>query len=244
LVLNKALRLYDRDANLIHKSTLDELPTLVQSVSVGTALVFLFGPLADSATLHREQMIVFWVLACLLTPFSRAVARQVVRIGSEPERVLIVGSGHVASLVTRKISAHPEYGAEIVGYVDVPADVDMGTEYSVARLGGVQDLEAVCREHEVERVVIAFSSLDHESLLDMIRVSKRLRLKISVVPRLFEVIGHSVEIDQVEGMTLLGLRGVRRPRSTVFLKRATDIAGAVTMLVITAPLMLAAALAV
>ena len=80
------------------------------------------------------------------------------------------------------------------------------------RSGDVSEFEELVRSHQVERVVIAFSSLAHEHLLDIIRMSKRMRVKISVVPRLFEVIGHNVEIDQIEGMTLLGVRGARPHR--------------------------------
>ena len=72
--------------------------------------------------------------------------------------------------------------------------------------------------------MIAFSSISHEDLIDVIRASKALNMKITVVPRLFEVIGHSVEVDQVEGMTLLGLRGFSRTRSSLRAEAAIDVA--------------------
>ena len=92
--------------------------------------------------------------------------------------------------------------------------------------------------------MIAFSSLAHEHLLDIIRMSKRMRVKISVVPRLFEVIGHNVEIDQIEGMTLLGVRGVGRTASTIWLKRSVDVIGASLGLVLLMPLLLVVAVLV
>jgi len=245
VLLNKILRLYDRDTNLIHKSTLNEVPTIAQSISLGTALGFLFVPaLSTSTTIDREQVIAFWAAACVLTPALRYSARALVRRATPPERVLIVGSGHVAGLVARKLEQHPEYGATITGYVDVPVEGENLRGEGITRLGGVQDFEAVCRQQRVERVVIAFSSLAHENLLDVIRVSKRLRVKISVVPRLFEVIGHSVEIDQIEGMTLLGLRGLSRTKSTLLLKRGVDIIGASLLVLVLTPVMVAAAIAV
>jgi exopolysaccharide biosynthesis polyprenyl glycosylphosphotransferase len=111
-------------------------------------------------------------------------------------------------------------------------------------LGSLKDFERACREADVERVIVAFSSAQHERLLDVIRLSKRLRVKISVVPRLFEVIGAGVEIDQVEGMTLLGIRGLTRTTSTLALKRAMDIAGAAAGLILLSPLLLLIALAI
>jgi exopolysaccharide biosynthesis polyprenyl glycosylphosphotransferase len=244
VVMNKVLRLYDRDANLVHKSSLNELPKIVQSITFGAAAAFLAGPLVGGAPDDRRQTIIFWVLACTLTPVFRYVARSLVRQAFPPERVLIVGSGHVAGLVARKLQLHREYGTEIVGYVDAPMEYESGSDAGIDHLGDVGDFEAVCHAHDVERVIIAFSSLAHENLLDMIRVSKRLHLKISVVPRLFEVIGHNVEIDQIEGMTLLGLRGLSRTHSTLLLKRAMDLVGATLLLLVAAPVMIAAAIAV
>jgi exopolysaccharide biosynthesis polyprenyl glycosylphosphotransferase len=152
-----------------------------------------------------------------------------VQRGYPPERTVIVGAGRVADLVARKLRSHPEYGVDLVGCTDV-VDLDR--------------FEQVCSELRVERVVIAFSTLSDESLLEAIWVCNALNLKITVVPRLFEVIGGSVEIDQLEGMTLLGIRGLSRTRSSLMLKRAIDLAGAGLGLLVLAPLMAAIALAV
>jgi lipopolysaccharide/colanic/teichoic acid biosynthesis glycosyltransferase len=81
-------------------------------------------------------------------------------------------------------------------------------------------------------------------MLDVVRLAKRARIKISVVPRLYEVIGNNVEVDEVEGMTLLTLRGLARSRSLLMLKRGIDVVGASIGLVLTAPVLLAAACAI
>ena len=224
VVLNKSLRLYDRDANLVHQSTLNELPKIFHSLSLGAALALLLGVTSD-----RTEVLVWWLAAMALTPAFRFAAREIVRRRTAPERVLVIGAGHVAALVARKITGHPEYGSELVGYVHADGD-RLHAEASMGGLrclGSISDFERICREADAERVIVAFSSAQHERLLDVIRISKRLRVKISVVPRLFEVIGAGVEIDQVEGMTLLGIRGLTRTTSTLAIKRAMDIVGAV-----------------
>jgi exopolysaccharide biosynthesis polyprenyl glycosylphosphotransferase len=231
VVLNKVLGLYDRDASLLHKSTLDELPKIAHSIFLGTGAIYMFGPL-------------FLAFALLVTPLLRTAVRGLIRRTTPAERVLILGSGQVASMVARKIVAHPEFGAELVGYVDVSAEHHVDHGAPVPLLGEVADFEAICKRNDVERVIVAFSSLPHEHLLNIIRVSKRLKLKISVVPRLFEVLGHSVEIDQIEGMTLLGMRPLNRTKSSLVLKRTIDVAGAVAMLVLLAPVLAVIALAV
>ena len=244
VLLNKLLGLYDRDANLIHKSTLDELPKLGQSLAIGTGLIFLLAPVLPVPELGRGEVVIFLGTALVANPALRAIARSAVRRTYAPERCVIVGSGLVARLLARKIGAHPEYGVEVAGLVDVPApDLDEGNG-DIPRLGELEQFEEICRRHGIERVVVAFSSLSHEALLEVIRKSKNLDMKITVVPRLFEVIGHSVEMDQLEGMMLMGLRGFARTRSSLALKRAIDVGGSAAGLVLLAPAMLVMALAV
>jgi exopolysaccharide biosynthesis polyprenyl glycosylphosphotransferase len=245
VVLNKALRLYDRDANVVHQSTLNELPKLFHSLSLGAALAFMLGPLVPGVTIHRTQAIVWWLAALALTPALRSAARELVRRRTAPERVLLVGAGQVAALVARKIAGHPEYGSQLVGYVDADGCGEHAESMGALPCrGAMSDFERICREADVERVIVAFSSAQHEHLLDVIRISKRLRVKISVVPRLFEVIGATVEIDQVEGMTLLGIRGLTRTTSTLALKRAMDVSVAAAGLLVLSPVLLVIAAAI
>jgi len=243
VAVNKLLGLYDRDANLIHKSTLDELPQIFLSVVLGTATLFTLSPPLFGFGLGRPEIGAFVAFAMVLVPAFRGLVRAWVVRHYQPERCVIVGSGFVAGLVARKIALHAEYGVEPVGFVDVPHPDHEASENG-SLLGDLDRFADICRELGVERVVIAFSSLSHEDLIQVIRTSKALQLKITVVPRLFEAIGHSVEVDQLEGMTLLGLRGFTRTRSSLACKRAIDFAVASLGLVVLSPLLLAIAAAI
>src|SRR4051812_30323752 len=86
VVLNKSLRLYDRDANLVHQSTLNELPKIFHSLSLGAALALLLGVTSD-----RTEVLVWWLAAMALTPAFRFAAREIVRRRTAPERVLVIG---------------------------------------------------------------------------------------------------------------------------------------------------------
>jgi exopolysaccharide biosynthesis polyprenyl glycosylphosphotransferase len=255
VLLNKLLGLYDRDAHLVHKSTLDELPKLALSAALGTTLIFLLSPPITGFELGRTQTFVYALTAFLWISAFRGGLRNLLTHRSPPERCLIVGSGAVAGMVARKLAVHPEYGVKLVGFVDVPAaDTDHGTANGngewvhdnpyASLVGNLDCFEDLCREYMVDRVVIAFSSISHDGLIDVIRASKQLGIKISVVPRLFEVIGHQVEVDQLEGMTLLGLRGFGRTRSSLALKRAIDLGGSAAGLIVLSPLLVLVAIAV
>src|SRR5262249_43229569 len=106
------------------------------------------------------------------------------------------------------------------------------------------DLEAAVEAQRVERLVVAHEEFDDEQLFELLCRSRELGVKLSVLPQLFDALGTSVELDDVEGMTLLGVTPPILSRSSRFLKRAMDVVGAALMLVIAAPVIAIAAIAV
>jgi lipopolysaccharide/colanic/teichoic acid biosynthesis glycosyltransferase len=67
---------------------------------------------------------------------------------------------------------------------------------------------------------------------------------VTVLPRLFEVVGSSVEFDDVNGVTLLALRSNGLSVSSRALKRALDVAVSASLLFLLAPLLAGIAVAV
>jgi exopolysaccharide biosynthesis polyprenyl glycosylphosphotransferase len=105
-------------------------------------------------------------------------------------------------------------------------------------------LGLILETHDIERVVIAPGTSDSDSILDTIRLVKSLGVKVSVLPRLFEVVGSSVEFDDVDGITLLGIRRFGLTKSSMMLKRSMDLVGAGACLLLFAPLLTAIAIAI
>ena len=48
-------------------------------------------------------------------------------------------------------------------------------------------------------------------------------MQVSVLPRMLEVVGSAVEFEDVDGLTMLGVRPFGLPRSSRLLKRAFDL---------------------
>jgi exopolysaccharide biosynthesis polyprenyl glycosylphosphotransferase len=133
----------------------------------------------------------------------------------------------------------------VVGLADVRDeeswDADDG---DTAWLERPTDLADVCREKGVERLILAYCNMTPEQQLEAVQTGKLLGVKISVLPRLFEVTGPAVEVDGIEGMTLLGLRGFARTKSSMFLKRVIDVMASVVGLFVLLPLLAGVAVAI
>ena len=67
---------------------------------------------------------------------------------------------------------------------------------------------------------------------------------MSVLPRLPEVVGSSVELDDVDGITLLAMRRFGLTRSSAAVKRSFDFIGAGLALLALAPLLAAISIAI
>jgi lipopolysaccharide/colanic/teichoic acid biosynthesis glycosyltransferase len=60
---------------------------------------------------------------------------------------------------------------------------------------------------------------------------------VSVLPRLLEVVGSSVTVDEIHGLTMLGIRSFGLTRSSWIVKRAFDLVGSALLLVVVGPVL-------
>ena len=133
--------------------------------------------------------------------------------------------------------------ATVVGRVTL--DARDGSQGLIAgNLGDVASLVRVIADQRAERVIIAPDGHDQEEILHAIRLLKALGVKVSVLPRLLEVVGSSSTFDEVDGITLLGVRQYGLTKSSRFLKRSMDFVVALSLLLLLSPLLLLLAIAI
>jgi lipopolysaccharide/colanic/teichoic acid biosynthesis glycosyltransferase len=72
-----------------------------------------------------------------------------------------------------------------------------------------------------------------------VREAKGTGARVSLLPRELEVVGSAIELDDLHGLTLLGVRRFGLSRSSAVVKRAFDTVGAALALALAAPLLAA-----
>jgi exopolysaccharide biosynthesis polyprenyl glycosylphosphotransferase len=237
VVVAKLYGLYDLDEERTDHSTTDDLVPVLHLVTVGTWLFFAVTSVTQSANPGFWRLFGFWILAIAFITAARATARSLSRRHlAYVQNTIIVGAGQVGQLVAKKLRQHPEYGLNLVGFVDDQPRDRPSSLSDVALLGGPDHLPQLVRILDVERVIVAFSNDSHEEMLDLIRSLKDLDIQIDLVPRFFEVIGTNVGIHTAEGLPLIGLPPLRLSRSSVVAKRAMDLTLSLLGLVLLAPL--------
>jgi exopolysaccharide biosynthesis polyprenyl glycosylphosphotransferase len=238
ILVAKTAGLYDRDQFVLHKTTLDEVPVLVAVAAI--FVLFVQGIRAVEFE-DRSHPFLFLALLVLLVVATRVLARTVTVRVTASERVLVVGDSPTASMIKRKLAADPSLNATVVGRVAVEREPrDLGDNL----LGTVDELASVIKQHEVERVIVAPSLEGGDDVVDTVRVATASGVRVAVLPRLLEVMGTSVDFDDLGGRLLMGVRGFGLAPSSRFLKRAFDIVVATGLLLVLAPMLVVIALAV
>jgi exopolysaccharide biosynthesis polyprenyl glycosylphosphotransferase len=221
--------------------------------------------IGDSARLLLSALLLSWLAFALLawlgtehaaaaglataacTGVASSVFRAVARVMAHRQRrlcqrTLILGSGIVADRLAGRLRSHDELGLELIGTVD---DGPLGEAVDgLPRLGSLEDLERVLAEQRVDRVMFAFSRAGHEQLLGALRTCRSMGVAVDVVPRLFEFLDGARTLDQIGGLPLLSIEAPSLARGSRVGKRVLDAGGAALGLVLFAPLLLAAAIAI
>jgi exopolysaccharide biosynthesis polyprenyl glycosylphosphotransferase len=202
----------------------------------GLAAYFDIEPAIGTAFVTVGAMTVF-------AGFARIVVRASLhRRAALRQRTLILGSGVVAGQLVEKIRKNDQFGLDPVGIID--EDVHKVGTPDLPRFGGFNDLAEVIEIQNIDRVIIAFSRVSHEELLEAIRACRDAGVAVDVVPRLFEFLDGIRSLDQIGGLPLLSI-GVPALASTmVAAKRVLDIVGSAILLTLFSPLMIATAIAI
>ena len=230
----KLLGLYDKDEAEADHTTLDDLGRVFLLVTTGA---FGFAVAASYTTADMKQVLLFWVLGMVGVAGGRALARVTSRRTlTYLQNAVIVGAGDIGQLIGRKVLQHPEYGINLVGFVDAEPKERQSALGHLTILGTPEELPEIVRLLGIDRVIIAFSRDDPRQTLEIVRPLRQFKVQVDIVPRLFGIVGPNAEVHSLEAMPMLGLPPAKLGRSSMLLKRVMDIVGAAVLLVFTAPL--------
>ena len=237
VLASKAIGLYDREELVLRKSTLEDAPKLFQLATLYALAIWLLEDALVVGNLGHRQVLGLWGVFIVASLLARSIARAVCRTFGPMERCLVMGDALLAEQLSGKLDLDTGVNATVVGSVGLE-EREGQIPWSAISLHRVLD------EHDADRVVIAPEHADSLEVLDLVRTLSSLGVRVSVFPRLLEVVGSSVEFDDVNGMPVLGIHPFGVSRSTLLLKRTFDLLGSALGLLLISPLMAVIAVAI
>jgi len=242
LIVAKLVGLYDRDEALLRKTTLDEVPKLFHLSTLCALLAVLVDGLIAGGTLKLNGLLLFWVALTVFMIATRTAARSVALAISPTERCLLIGDQDSARLIASKLREGGGIKATIVSHLYLHESAPLSTD-GLSQLK-LDEIRSLINEFDVHRAILAPRSADAGETLDLVRTLKAIGVRVSVLPRLLEVVGSSFELDDLHGVTVMGVRSFELTRSSAAMKRSFDLLGASLGLLAVAPLMALLAIAI
>lgn len=159
-------------------------------------------------------------------------------------RVVIAGTGTSGIRLVREILALPELNIRVLGFLDETGKNIGKPLVNPGIVGGVAEVEEFVRREQVDWVVLAFAERR-----GVMPTAELLRLKLSGVRvedahSLFEKLKGGVMLERLSPSWLVLSEGFRKDVLLMFTKRTLDVVISALALVIMAPIMLLASLAI
>ncbi len=229
IVAGKAHGLYDRDELVVNKTTIDQAPELFQCATLYTLLVVLLEKPFLDGPLSVVQIVALWGTFFISAIAARRVARYLARRMTAVERCLFVGSRESFQRLRSKLP-EGDKRATLVGRMSLEG-------LNGAQLAdiGASTLHQLIEDRGVHRVIIEPSEALPQTTLDFVREAKATGVRVSLLPRILEVVGSTIEVDDVDGLTLLGVRRFGLSRSSRVIKRYFDAVGAAAGIIVLSP---------
>jgi exopolysaccharide biosynthesis polyprenyl glycosylphosphotransferase len=236
IVLFKVAGLYDHDQLRVAHSTLDELPMLAQLTGLYALSVTILQSFLIEGGLGGAQIAGLWFASFAAIMAGRMAARWLAGRLTLVERCLVIGQLQRAERIRAKLDSS---GARAEVIATLPLEED-----ELEHLIGPDGIRRIVRDLEIDRIIIAPTTADAGCVIELIRIAKAAGVRVNVLPRMLEVVGSAVEFEDVDGMTMLGVRPFGLSRSSRLLKRAFDVAATSVGLVALAPILALAAIAI
>jgi len=215
-----------------------------KSVVVIMAITFVFRPLQYSRLLLIEAGIIAMALLALARLAQNGIEGQLRAHGIGVSHVIIVGAGEMGRTVMRTIVARPELGYQVAGFVDDNPEKGQTDIGRFKALGSLRNLPQLIEDESVDEVIITLPWMYHRKIMGIVRECERRQVSARIVPDLFQMSLSQVDVDDLGGVPLIGVREVSLGRGALLIKRGMDVIGALVGLVLGAPFLGLIALAI
>jgi exopolysaccharide biosynthesis polyprenyl glycosylphosphotransferase len=244
ILVAKVIGLYDHDNLVLRKATLDEAPVLFEMATLYALVVWLLdGFVLQNGHFTHAEALAVWGFVFVLLLTGRSAGRALLRRMTSVERCMLVGDEVMWEKLTQSISHRR--GVELVSRLALRTPQNgRGKSLNIEIAGALNRLRDQVQRDGAHRVIISLQESGFDEILDCIFLLRRLGVKVSVVPKLLEVVGSAVEFEDIDGMPVLGIRNFGLTRSSAFVKHSFDLAAGVLALIFAAPLFLAIAIAI
>src|SRR5215207_8436605 len=236
--------LFARSSLYAERAQRPGLPRIVSSLFQVTVVALIF------ALVNGEQYSSYYIFygtlcfAIAYVSFSRWLYEKVtgvlLRAAGYRRRAVLVGSGKHIEDVHSALVDEVHAPVDMIGFISLQPRPDNG----LRSLGAIEDLGEVLDRHRVQEVIIADPDFPEERAVELVDQCHRRGVTVRIAPSTMEILVHRAEFVPGASVPLFELRPPVFDGFDYIVKRSFDFVGALLLIVLLSPLLIAIAVAV
>jgi len=219
---------------------------------IGSIVLFFILILDDQISVYRDYYKLFFSffgLQFLLTLIPRLIITTNLVKKIHQRKIgfntLIVGGNDKALAIYNEIeSLKNGSGNKIIGFVSTNGVDRTLLDTPIEYFGGHDKTNEVINQYNIEEVIIATESTEHEKLKLIINELVDQNIKIKVIPDLYDILTGSVKMTSIFGALLIEINNEIMPQWQKSLKRILDVFFSIIALILLSPVFLTLAILV
>jgi exopolysaccharide biosynthesis polyprenyl glycosylphosphotransferase len=230
-------------------SMAEELKEITRAVMISSAALLVAAQLGNWDTIDAITVAEFSLLSFVMIAFVRFALRLNLRrlraSGHNVKSLVIVGGGARGRRFAAQLKQRQDLGYKLLGYVDTDLAF-AGDELAGAPwLGNIEDLPRIVANEVIDEVAIALPIKSHYSQIEWaVALLEEQGITTHLLSDLFpHKLARSHPMD-FNGLPIVTLDSAPRFSWRTEAKRVIDLAGAVIFLILSAPILLIAAIAI
>lgn len=233
-------------SNVYRKSRLIELGQTFLTATIGVTFIFFTLLLDDVIASYKNYYSLFFTLFSLhfgLTYLFRIIitSRTIHRIHSRKFgfNTLLIGGDEKALQIYNELNTQDRpAGYKFVGFLTVDDSDNLPLEKHIPCLGTIKDFLKVTKEYDLEEVIIAIESSQHQLMSHILTSLQNRTLTIWGIPDLFDLLSGSVKTNVIYSSPLIKISNGLMPVWQANMKRLIDVALSLLFMVIFSPVFL------
>lgn len=217
---------------------------------IGTLILFFALLLDDEITeyhmYYKSVAYLFFIqLAITLIPRFVFVTFLVkgIQSGRHGFRTLLVGGSEKAVEIFIELTNGPKPIHQFKGFVNING-VDKQLEQKLNYLGPLSELEVIIRQYDVEEIIIALDSTEHDKLRSILSRIAGGNRSIKILPDMYDILSGSVKMTNIFGALLIEVNAETMPIWQQSIKRFLDVLLSLLAILLLLPVYLVLSVAV
>jgi len=206
IFFSRQTNLYDE---LRTKTLLDEFIPLIKMLIYATISMIVFKFIFSKIHFNSFFVFSFSLLLFLFTSFSRVAIKNFLtyirKRGINIKKILVIGAGNTGLDLYKTVLKSPNYGYQIVGFLDDRKVEIVGEKY----LGKIDELKNILENKVVNEVIIALPNSKTDILKRIIEICEYYTKRVRIIPTYAQIISERFVLSRFDKFPVLTIRSVK-----------------------------------